>query len=212
MPTEDRSILDRVAPEPAVDWRYGPESDQVADLYFPEGTTHGPTVVLIHGGFWRPGFDRLHLRPMAAAIASLGHPTALVEYRRDPGEPDHGLLDIRTALRALDTVVDTTNGVLLIGHSAGGHLALVVAVGAEPPVTGCLALAPVADLLLADDLDLDADAVRAYLGGPAQERSGPWGTGLGRSVRRAAVVLRSSSRRDGVGPRLRALRAHRPGQ
>lgn len=176
MPTEDRSILDRSAPEPSRSWTYGPGLGQVADLYLSDGNAPSdrievaPTLVLIHGGFWRPAFDRVHLRPMAAALAAAGHPTVLVEYRRRPGRPEESLQDIRTAVGALGVEVDTSAGLVLVGHSAGGHLALVVAADAETPVTGCLALAPVADLVMADRLGLDGGAVRAYLGGPAQAR------------------------------------------
>jgi acetyl esterase/lipase len=171
MPTEDRSILDRSTPEQGRPWRYGPETDQVADLYLPVGAAAPPTVVLIHGGFWRPAFDRVHLRPMAATLAAIGHATVLLEYRRVPGVPDEGLADIRTALGSLGTVVDTTAGVILIGHSAGGHLALVAAADHGSPVTGCLALAPVADLSMAEVLMLDQGAVSDYLGGHAADRS-----------------------------------------
>ena len=108
---------------------------------------------------------------MAAALAAAGHPTVLTEYRREPGSPDAGLTDIRRALQTIASAVDTAPGVVLVGHSAGGHLALVVAVDADSPVIGCLALSPVADLALAELLDLDHGAVRDYLGGPAAARS-----------------------------------------
>jgi acetyl esterase/lipase len=170
MPPEDRRILQRTAPEADASWRYGSEPDHVADLYIPSGAALQPIVVLIHGGFWRPEFDRSHLRPMAKALAVIGHPTVLVEYRRIPGAPDAGLADIRTALQGLGSEVDTTAGVVLVGHSAGGHLALVVAADQAVPATGCLVLAPVADLSMAERLHLDQGAVSEYLGEPASLR------------------------------------------
>ena len=59
---------------------------------------------------------------------------------------------------------------VLVGHSAGGHLALYVR-GARAPArsAGVLALAPVADLAEAYGLDLDAGAVAALLGGGPDE-------------------------------------------
>jgi dipeptidyl aminopeptidase/acylaminoacyl peptidase len=54
---------------------------------------------------------------------------------------------------------------ILVGHSAGGHLALYVAAHAPEAVGGVLALAPVADLAEAYRLDLDGGAVAALLGG-----------------------------------------------
>ncbi|MFC5942163.1 alpha/beta hydrolase family protein, partial [Micromonospora harpali] len=58
---------------------------------------------------------------------------------------------------------------LLVGHSAGGHLALYAAATAPGTVAGVLALAPVADLAEAYRLDLDGGAVAALLGGGPAE-------------------------------------------
>lgn len=166
---EDRSILDRPAPQPTRAWAFGESPDQVADLYLPPpgADSSTPPVVLLHGGYWRPEYDRRHLRPMAAALAAAGHPTALVEYARVPGRPDAALADVHRALVALPGVLGP-GPPLLLGHSAGGQLALVAAAGM--PATGVLALAPVADLAMADRLGLDEGAVRSFLGGPAADR------------------------------------------
>ena len=173
---EDRSVLDRAAPSPTSTWRFGSGPDQVADIYLPEsrsdsqadgtGTT---SVLLVHGGYWRPEYDRTHLRPMAAALAAIGFRTVLAGYARVPGDPDAALADLRTALARIAEVTDD-DAPVLVGHSAGGHLALVLAGDAAAPVRGCLALAPVADLREADRLDLDGGAVRAFLGKPAHAR------------------------------------------
>ncbi len=58
------------------------------------------------------------------------------------------------------------NGTLLVlGHSAGGHLALwAAAAGVCPQLAGTLALAPAADLLLAHELGLGSGAVQRFLG------------------------------------------------
>jgi len=149
---------------------YGDHPDQVVDCYPATGAPGRATVVLIHGGYWRPEYDRTHARSAAAGLAGAGYPTALIEYRRIPGCPDAMVSDVRAAI-AFVTEGRTplpAGPVLLVGHSAGGHLALVTA--DAPHVKGCLSLAPVADLVLADDLRLDDDAVKAFLGSPAQER------------------------------------------
>ena len=38
--------------------------------------------MLIHGGFWRPAYDRTHLGPMGHALAAAGYVVAVPEYRR----------------------------------------------------------------------------------------------------------------------------------
>jgi len=131
--------------------------------------------VLVHGGFWRPGYDRAHLQPMAAALAQQGWTTVVPEYRRIPGNPDAAVGDVAMAVNRLredPAVAGRSDGrVVLIGHSAGGHLVLQAAAGAaRDAVQGVLALAPVADLRLGADLRLDGDAVEAFLGGPAAAR------------------------------------------
>lgn len=141
--SEDRSVLSREARPPDLAL---PE----ADVYF--GEPARPLVMLIHGGFWRPEYDRTHLRPMAATLSDLGWPVYSIEYRRDPGNPRATVEDVRAALAAVN------RDVIVVGHSAGGHLALLM--NSERTI----ALAPAADLTLARELDLDDGAVSAFVG------------------------------------------------
>ncbi|MDH6115099.1 acetyl esterase/lipase [Kitasatospora sp. MAP12-15] len=170
---EDRSVLTRPAPAPDLTLRYGPAADQVADAWPGDGrAAHRPLAVLVHGGFWRPDYDRTHARPMAGALRDAGWTVLSVEYRRCPGQPDLMTADVAAALAALPALLTPHNGsVVLLGHSAGGHLALWSAAAAPTPaLAGVIALAPVADLALADQLRLDNGAVADFLGGPAEER------------------------------------------
>jgi acetyl esterase/lipase len=160
--SEDRSVLSRTAPGPDEVLVYGNHGDQVVDLWY--GESGRALVVLLHGGFWRPEFDRTHLRPMATALRDEGWPVAAVEYRRLPGRPDVTTGDVRRALAMVERPM------VLAGHSAGGHLALWAAAQQPGGITGVLALAPVADLVMAERLDLDGGAVAAFLGGPAADR------------------------------------------
>src|SRR5262249_8419871 len=113
-------------------------------------------------------YDRAHVAPLAEALAAIGYIVATPEYRRT-GQTGGGwpetFDDVR---RAVDTIpallrYDQRGMVVLAGHSAGGHLALWAAKGAA--VDGVAALARVADLRAASELDLDSGAVAALLGG-----------------------------------------------
>lgn len=149
--------------------RYGAHPSQLIDLY-----GDGPVrVVVLHGGFWRERYDRAHLSPFAAALAGYGMPVALAEYRRVGGGGGFPETcdDVAAALRA----VPGTDPYVLLGHSAGGHLALWAAseagredvpgpAGARERMGAAVAVAPVADLAGAVELGLGDDAVTDFLG------------------------------------------------
>ena len=163
---EDRDVLTRPAPAPTRTWGYGPHPDQIADVYLPDVASRAP-VLAIHGGFWRPEYDRMHLRPLAAALAERGHPVVLAEYRRQPGHAQAMLDDVHAIAHRIHEALPEAGGqpVIALGHSAGGHLALWLAGQHDVPLLGgIVALAPVADLRHAHALELDGDAVAAFLG------------------------------------------------
>lgn len=157
--------------------RYGPSADALVDVHLPRLRTPAPLVVLLHGGFWRDAYDRRHTRPLAKALRETGYVVATPEYRRTgsgggwPGTFDD-IASVREQLPDLLTGavpdrVDVSRTVL-VGHSAGGHLALWWSLtGQEDPV---VALAPVADLARAHAEDLDDGAVSALLGGSPREQ------------------------------------------
>jgi acetyl esterase/lipase len=154
--------------EPTATVRYGPHPDQLVDLWSPAGASVTP-VVFIHGGFWRAAYDRSHATPLAADLAARGHPVAMVEYRRvgHDGGGWPGTFDDVTAAIAAATGDDRP---VVVGHSAGGHLALWYAKQAPHKVRGVVGLAPVADLGLAHRLGLGNGAVGELLGaGPDGE-------------------------------------------
>src|SRR6266508_2585042 len=142
--------------------RYGPHPEQVVDLWLPSGRLPSgrakPPIVFIHGGFWRAAYDRTHATPLAADLAGRGHPVAMIEYRRvghDGGGWPGTLDDVAAAIAA----VPELDRPIVMGHSAGGHLALWYAGHAPHTVRGVVALAPVADLGMAYRLGLGNGAV-----------------------------------------------------
>jgi acetyl esterase/lipase len=169
---EDESILTRAAPEPDVIVTWGPGPEDVGEVQL--GGDDRPLVMLLHGGFWRPEYDRRHLRATSHALAAEGYTTCVPEYRRVPGAPDAACEDVRVALRVLPVELRGRHDgrVVVVGHSAGGHLALWAASAAPAAgLVGTVALAPVADLAAADREHVGGDAVEAFLGGPARSRT-----------------------------------------
>ncbi|WP_216902560.1 alpha/beta hydrolase [Nocardia alni] len=175
--SENNSILGRPAPDPDHTARYGTDPEHVADIWLPDPAAEPrPLIVLLHGGYWRPAYDRAHTRIMSAALREAGWPVVAAEYRRVPGEPNLTTADIRTALDVLPgqvaRLLDTTDPpIVLLGHSAGGQLALWASVRCPPPrLRATIALAPVADLRTAETAGLGDHAVAAFLGGRADAR------------------------------------------
>jgi acetyl esterase/lipase len=125
--------------------------------------------VVVHGGFWRAEHDRSHAACQAQALADAGHPTAVLEYRRAgmpgggwPGTAD----DVAAAVAAVRADPAMPERLVLVGHSAGGHL---VAWAAGEPwasgLAGAVSLAGVVDLTRAQAAGVGAGAVEAFLGG-----------------------------------------------
>jgi acetyl esterase/lipase len=167
---------------------YGPGPEQVGDLHLPGGApppAGWPVVVLVHGGFWRDRYRRDLMTPLAEDLAARGVAAWNVEYRRvGPTGGGHPatLLDVAAAIDHLVEVAATVPLDLtrtgVVGHSAGGQLALWVAgrirlppgaPGAAPLVVPCAVVgqAPVASLL--DAGRLGAGAVADWLGGTPEE-------------------------------------------
>lgn len=163
---EDLSVLTRRASAPDLTVTYGDEMDQVADIRYGGRGSELPLLVLIHGGFWKPEYDRAHAEAMSSALAEAGWTTLTLEYRRVSGEPELILHDVVTALESLPARVAQHNGqVILVGHSAGGHLVLWLAAQRLTfDLHGVLALAPAADLEMAHALNLGDGAVLRFLG------------------------------------------------
>jgi acetyl esterase/lipase len=170
---DDDSVLSRTATSPD-SVRWGAGRGDVADVRTGAGGGAGRALlVMVHGGFWRPAYDRVHVRPMTQALAAAGWTVAAPEYRRVPGDPDATTDDLRSALVALPSMLAGAHDgrVVVLGHSAGGHLALWAAASAPAPgLVGTLALAGVADLAAAEREGLGSGAVEAFLGARAATR------------------------------------------
>jgi len=147
---------------------YGADASQFFDVFLPENPEQRAVAVMIHGGFWRSMRDLRPSSHLCAALAKNGIVTANIEYRR-VGETGGGwpatFDDIRSAFRAVRQQMPSAPPVV-VGHSAGGHLALRLAAETHD-IAGVAALAPVADLSLAMQQDLGNGAVSEFLGGNA---------------------------------------------
>jgi acetyl esterase/lipase len=138
-----RSAFDR----PARRLTYGPDRDQNAELFLPTGDGPLPLVVVLHGGWWRARRTRtkLYTRPLSADLVDHGFAVLNAEYRRvGAGGGWPATFDDARAVVSLAREQPETGPVAVLGHSAGGHLALYAA--AEGAVDAVVALAAPSDL------------------------------------------------------------------
>jgi acetyl esterase/lipase len=162
--SRDAADILRDTPPPPADARlaYGQEPLQFGDLRKTDGRE---LVVVLHGGAWKATYNLVHLGHLCVLLRDAGIATFNVEYRRvgDPGGGWPGSLD--DVLLALKYARGLGERLLLVGHSAGGHLALLAATRLRLPV---VALAAVSD-----PASWANDAVGAFFGGEPRAEGSP---------------------------------------
>lgn len=110
---------------------YGSDRTQVGEWWVPPDSAAGgllPTVVLVHGGYWRAGYDRTLENAVAADLAGRGFLCWVPDYRSSTHSWPTTLRDAAAAVDHLTRgrYADRVDSARLafVGHSAGGHLAL----------------------------------------------------------------------------------------
>ena len=176
---------------PVREYRYGPAPAQVCELWLPTsgGSPPRAVAVLVHGGFWRARYDRTQEHAVAADLVARGWAVWNIDYRGvGEGVSTGGgwPATFEDVAAAVDLLADATSegaaGVPLpldraavVGHSAGGQLAVWIAgrhrlpagaPGAEPRVrpAAAVAQAGVVDLAAAARAGVGNGAVVDLLG------------------------------------------------
>ncbi len=156
---------------------YGPDPSQYAELYRPAaGVPVRGTCVVIHGGFWKALYGIEYAQPLATDLAERGWIAWAPEYRRvgNGGGVPATLDDLDASFtRLVETGVDTS-ALIVLGHSAGGHLALWSAARGRfarwrggGRIRAVFNQAGVADLEQAYADGLGGGAVDAFAGAPS---------------------------------------------
>jgi len=164
-------ILDKPQPPPDTRIAYGAGPNQFVEVRLPRSKGPHPVLVNIHGGYWRAKYDLTHAGHLCEALRVAGVAAFNVEYRRvgnEGGGWPGTFADIRSAYRFVlqesRRFQLETDRLVVMGHSAGGQLALCLAAH-ESSVLRVISLAGVLDLKKAYTLHLSNDAVVEFLGG-----------------------------------------------
>jgi len=114
---------------------YGENQFQFGQLWLPATTPARASLVLIHGGCWLNQFDITYSHSLSSALADAGFAVWSLEYRRtgDEGGAWPGTFeDIIAGINSLNDIegIESEN-LAILGHSAGGHLALLAGAQSE---------------------------------------------------------------------------------
>ncbi|AWN43049.1 alpha/beta hydrolase family protein [Methylobacterium durans] len=136
------AFRDLPRPEPTLQVPYGEAVSQGVDVFLPSGPGPHPVAVLIHGGCWSASTaGREQMRHLGPELTRRGIAVWSIGYRRanEAGGGYPGTY--QDVVAALDRLASEASAhrldlsrVVLVGHSAGGHLALWAASrGSLPP-------------------------------------------------------------------------------
>ncbi|WP_377286492.1 alpha/beta hydrolase [Planomonospora corallina] len=152
------TIVDTVA--------YGRHSRQRMDVWHQADDLRRPGVFLIHGGWWSSG-DKKYMTEVSRSYAELGYTVFNINYRLSgdaawPAQRIDVLDAIATARRHSALWSFDPNNYVVVGFSAGGHLATAVGTykNGLPGLKGVVGISPVVSPLTAyidGDKTLDAN-------------------------------------------------------
>ncbi len=101
------------------------------DVYLPAGKTNAPVLMFLHGGGWREG-DRSNYTFLGNRFAKEGYVVVIPSYRLMPANPHPAQIeDAAAAFAWTHQYISKYGGdpkrIVVAGHSAGGHLASLLA-------------------------------------------------------------------------------------
>jgi arylformamidase len=176
---QQAAALSREKSACVLDVPYGPEPSETLDV-FPTSAPDAPVMVFVHGGYWR-ALDKSDFSFVAPSFVQEGAMVVVPNYALCPAVTiDTIALQMTQALawtwRNARQYGGDPDRIVVVGHSAGGHLAAMLlacdwqAVGADLPaplVRGAVSISGVFDLeplartpFLKGDLQLTAESAR----------------------------------------------------
>ncbi|MES9739908.1 alpha/beta hydrolase [Peribacillus frigoritolerans] len=172
---------------------YGDHPSQFGVFRMPGVSGLSPVVITIHGGFWQSKYGLEENDPLDEDLTRRGYATWNIEYRRvgeDGGGWTGTFIDVIDAVNHLTQLEERflldLSRVVILGHSAGGHLALWLASRINNvqtdeidstllvPIQSVISLAGVSDLRKMWDIHEEqggVSQVASFIGGSPHEVS-----------------------------------------
>jgi len=127
-----RILPRRIAVTASIAYADGPR--HTLDVCRPKSATAAPVIVFFYGGGWRSGSKRTY-RYVAKALARRGYVAVLPDYRiypqaRYPDFLDDGAQAVRWVKDNAQRFGGDPQNIFLMGHSAGAHIAAMLAIDA----------------------------------------------------------------------------------
>ena len=153
------------------DLAYGATERQKLDLFWPGAAREAPIALFIHGGYWQ-ALDRSFASHLAHGLTAHGVAVAIPSYDLCPAVT---LAELTEQMRVCAGFLARRHGqgLLAMGHSAGGHLAAMLmatdwtarglpadTVVAGMPISGLFDLAPLLETSVISALVLDGAEAR----------------------------------------------------
>ncbi len=126
------TVVNSIAPDDGFEVQkgipYGRHERQKLDVYSPlEPVPDAPVIVFFYGGSWKNG-ERGKYRFVGQALSDKGYTTVIPDYRLYPEVRYPAFVEDGAAAVAWvrNNLAEAQRGIVLLGHSAGAHLAALV--------------------------------------------------------------------------------------
>ena len=165
---------------------YGADPKQRLDLLVPAGAERAPLLLFVHGGGWSIGDKRSSAGVKAAHFTAQGWAFASVNYRLVPGATvEQQANDIASAIafaraHAAENGLDPDR-IVVMGHSAGAHLAALVGTDPRFLKAAGVPMSAVRGIVLLDGAGYDIARQMARPGNPV---AGMYNAAFGKNVAR----------------------------
>lgn len=175
---------------------YGASEHQFALRWLPKSVqAMDATLVFVHGGCWLSEYDHTHADSFVSDLAERGFDAWTLEYRRTGSTGGGWPTSLNDVLQGLEMIQEITSAealkmlseapiqnhntktaerrpFIVLGHSAGGHLALLAAFNRGPdPEVHTIGLAPITHLVAyAEGLNSCQQGTVPFMGGTPSDK------------------------------------------